>query len=103
MPVSLKDLGIRADELEGICQRWGIARLFVFGSFARGEDRPESDIDLMVAFSPGRKPSLWRFVELKDEFEALLGRSVDLVIEGSVENPYRRRNIERDLTQIYAA
>ena len=103
MTVSVDDLGIRRGELEGLCQRWGIARLFVFGSFARGEEGPSSDVDLMVAFAPKRKPSLWRFVELKDEFEALLGRSVDLVVEGSIENPYRLRNIERDLTQIYAA
>jgi uncharacterized protein len=103
MAASLAGLGADAASLEEICRRWGIATIWLFGSFARQQARHDSDLDLMLRFLPGRVPSLWNFVELKHELEALFSRDVDLVVEGSIRNPFRRRSIERDLTVIYAA
>jgi uncharacterized protein len=101
--VTAADLGVSREDLEALCQRWGVAKLQLFGSVARGEAGPDSDVDLMVTFLPDRTPSLWKFVSMNDEFEAMLGRSVDLIVEGTIRNPYRKASIERDLTVVYAA
>lgn len=56
----------------------GIARLALFGSVLRGDTRPDSDIDLLVQFSPGAK-TFDRFLALSELLEERLGRRVDLV------------------------
>lgn len=55
----------------------------VFGSVARGEDRPDSDIDLLVRFDKGA--NLIDLADLTDELEDLLGRHVDVVSEGGLK------------------
>jgi predicted nucleotidyltransferase len=61
----------------------------VFGSAARGEDRPESDIDLLVEMAGDR--SLLDLVALEQEFEALLRRPVDVLTEASLAPSIRQR------------
>lgn len=56
----------------------GVARLSLFGSFVREEQRPESDVDVLVDFEPGRK-SYAHFLDLADLLEETLGRPVELV------------------------
>jgi len=56
----------------------GVVRLALFGSVLRGEASPESDVDLLVEFAPGKK-SFDRFMALGDLLEARLGRPVELV------------------------
>jgi uncharacterized protein len=56
----------------------GVRRLALFGSVLRGEARPDSDIDLLVQFSPGAK-TFDRFLALCDLLEERLGRRVELV------------------------
>lgn len=55
----------------------------VFGSIARGEDRPDSDVDLLVQLRSGT--SLMDLVTMTRELEALLGRAVDVVSEGGLK------------------
>lgn len=55
----------------------GVVRAFVFGSFARGEDSPESDVDFLVEFEPGR--SLLDLSGLRLDLQDVLGRDVDVV------------------------
>jgi hypothetical protein len=95
-------LGVDAGRLAALCERWGVARLQLFGSFARGEARPDSDVDLMVTFLPGRTPG-FAYVRLIDELSAELGRDVDLVMPSVLRNPYRKASIERDLKLLYEA
>ena len=64
----------------------GVARLALFGSVVRGEARPDSDVDLLVQFSPGAK-TFDRFLALSDLLEALLGRRVELVTTEAL-SPY---------------
>jgi predicted nucleotidyltransferase len=81
-----------------------VRRLGLFGSAARGELTPESDIDLLVEFEAGKAPSLWAEPEMRDAFGALFGgRRVDLVPPEVLENPYRRKTILRDLKVLYEA
>jgi len=97
--------GLKYDEqaLAELCQRWHIRELRLFGSQARGDARPDSDVDLMVSFEPGETPDLWTFTELIPELEAVFAKSVDVMMDGPIKNPFRRASIHRDLTTIYAA
>ncbi len=101
--MALSDLHIDRNELAAICQRYGIERLEITGSFARGDAGPESDIDVLVTFKPDVRIGL-EFVRLKEELEALFGREVDLLTRASVENSpnkYFRRFALRRTETIY--
>lgn len=66
--------------LNSFCRRYGIERLSLFGSAARGELRPDSDLDFLVEYAPGQRPGLVRLQEIEDELSRLCGgRRVDLV------------------------
>jgi Predicted nucleotidyltransferases len=60
-----------------LCDRHHVRRLALFGSVLRGDFRPDSDVDLLVEFEPGRTPG-FGFIGLQDELSRLLGRRVDL-------------------------
>lgn len=65
----------------------------MFGSFARGEECPDSDLDLLVDLEPGR--DLLDIVAIKQDLEALLGRKVDVVTERAV-SPYIRAAVLKE-------
>jgi uncharacterized protein len=96
----------RREDLGGLCRRFGVARLDVFGSAARGADfDAASDVDFLVAFAPPGD-DLLRFLDFREALESLFGRSVDLVdrkdVEGS-RNYIRRRLILEGAETVYAA
>lgn len=68
----------RLTQAESDIRALGVARLSLFGSVARDEARPDSDVDLLVQFAPGQK-SFGRFMALSDLLESLLQRRVELV------------------------
>lgn len=95
-------LDVPKRKLEALCRKYRIRKLSVFGSAARGEAHPDSDVDLMVEFEPDKAPSLWDFPEMQNDFSALFGgRRVDLVPPEALVNPYRRKSILRDLKVLY--
>ncbi len=99
----LADLQIDHARLAGICRRYGVARLEVMGSFARGDEGPGSDLDILVSFEPGARIGL-EFVALKEELESLTGRQVDLLTRNSVDrspNKYFRRYALRRTEPLY--
>ena len=73
----------------------GVTRLSIFGSTARGEPRPDSDIDLLAAFDDTRNLSLLDVIRIENQIADLLGRPVDLIEEGTLK-PYVRRSVERE-------
>ena len=76
----------------------------VMRSAARGDDfQPHSDADLLVAFEPGHRVGLDEWDAARRDFEALLGRPVDLVQAGAVRNPFVLRQIEQERELLYAA
>ena len=79
---------LRAEILE-IAANHGARNVRLFGSVARGDDRAESDIDLLVDMDPGR--SLLDLVGLGQKLEELLGRKVDVLTEGGVHPAIRER------------
>jgi len=95
-------LAVPKRKLEALCQKYRIRKLSLFGSAARGEAGPDSDVDLMVEFEPDKVPSLWDFPEMQKAFSALFGgRRVDLVPPDALANPYRGKSIRRDLKVLY--
>ena len=73
----------------GELRELGVASLAVFGSTARGEAGPESDIDLLVAFD--RPIGLFHFAHVTLSLESMLGRPVDLVMANALNPPMRER------------
>lgn len=83
----------RADLLD-VLHRRGVTNVRVFGSVARGDDEPDSDVDLLVDFPP--RTSLFTILRLQDELEEMLGAKVDLVSDSGLLARIRTR-VERDL------
>lgn len=90
--------GIDSQSLADICERNDVAYLGLFGSFARGEARVSSDIDLLVRFT--RPKSLLDLVRIEREFAERLGRPVDLVTEDAI-SPYLRGRILGEVQGVY--
>jgi hypothetical protein len=67
----------------------GISRLAIFGSFARGEERADSDVDILVDFNV--PVSIFKFLDVKERLETLLGRPVDLVTRDALKPQLRDR------------
>jgi uncharacterized protein len=74
----------RHEQVMEIAARHHARRVRLFGSAARGEDRPDSDIDLLVDFD--QDSSLFDLMRMSRELEALLGRSVDVVSAGGLKS-----------------
>ena len=88
--------------LTALCRKYHVRRLSIFGSAARGELAPGSDIDLLIEFAPGKSPPYRSDPEMRSAFSELFGgRCVDLVAPEVLENPYRRKSILRDLKLLY--
>jgi uncharacterized protein len=89
---------ILASHLPDLSYRYPIARLGIFGSLARGEAQPDSDIDLLVEFNG---PIGLEFVDLAMELEQILGEKVDLVSLRAIKDrmlPY----VQKDLVYVAA-
>ena len=90
-------------EICALCRQYGIGRLEVFGSAARGDFRPgESDVDFFYEFDLSDLSGYAdRFFGLKEDLEALLGVSVDLVSALDAKNPYFLASANRDRQLVY--
>ena len=87
-------------EHEQALRTLAVARLWLFGSVARGDARPVSDVDVLIAIPRGRKFSLFDLGEVRVELSELLGREVDVDIEADLV-PVFRDEIARDLAKVF--
>jgi hypothetical protein len=87
------------------CRRFGVARMYVFGSALRDDFTPgSSDIDLLVEFAEMSPFELVdAYFDLLAELRRILGPSVDLVMADAVKNRYIAADIERTRQLLYAA
>ena len=93
MPTREQILGTLREQRALLSRRYPIRRLALFGSWARGEAREDSDVDVLVEVDPSIG---LRFVELGDELERALGRRVDLVSRRAIK-PSLWQQIEPEL------
>jgi predicted nucleotidyltransferase len=81
-----------------------VERLRVFGSVLTDRfDPARSDVDFLVAFEPERENLFHDYFDLKFELERIVGRSVDLIMERSVRNPFFKASAFGSSEDIYAA
>jgi len=78
----------------------GLTRLALFGSMARGDLGPESDVDLLIEVDPARPFGLFAFMDLKADLAALLGRPVDLAFPDAMR-PRLREVVLRDSVEVF--
>jgi uncharacterized protein len=90
-------LKILSAALPGLRERYGVSDLCVFGSTARNEAGPSSDVDVLVSFED--RAHFRAFMGLQFELEALLGYKVDLVSAKALK-PLLRKEVERDLIHV---
>jgi uncharacterized protein len=91
--------------LRELCRRFGVRRLDLFGSAATGRfDPSRSDLDFLVEFEPmDPAPYATAYWDLREGMEQLFGRSIDLLTEPALVNPYLRRQIESEKRTLYPA
>jgi predicted nucleotidyltransferase len=84
-------------EAPGLRKKYGVRSLAVFGSMARGDDREDSDVDILVTFEG--KATFDNFMGLKLDLEDLLGRRVDLGTPSTLR-PEMRAEVEEDMIHV---
>lgn len=97
---------IDRQRLVEFCGKWRITELSLFGSVLREDFGPDSDVDVLVTFSPEASWSLFDLVEMQEELAGIFCREVDLVEREAVErseNYIRRHYILSSAETVYAA
>jgi len=92
------------DAIEELCREYGVVRLELFGSAARGNfDSERSDIDFLVEYPDDYDFGLWltRFFEFKAGLEAILNRPVDLVMTRAMRDPYFIESVNESRQVLY--
>ena len=100
MPAPLRELII--SNSADLCRRYGVKRLGIFGSVARGEDGDGSDIDFFAEFeSPTPDHMADRYFGFIVDASRRFGRPVQVLTPRMVRNPFLKRSLERDLTIVH--
>ena len=91
-------LQVKLQPLRELCERYGVEKLELFGSAARGEfDPAHSDLDFIVQMKGRREPGYARrFCDFADALETLYGRPVDLLTELMIKNPYFKAAVAQE-------
>jgi len=95
-----KAISIDHISLAALCRRHHIRRLSLFGSVLRPDFRPDSDVDVLVEFEPGRVPG-FDFFAMQEELSEILGRRADLSTPRFLSRYFRQR-IVREAEDVYA-
>jgi predicted nucleotidyltransferase len=95
----------RRDEIEALCRQYRVLRLDLFGSAASGSfNEATSDLDFVATFADTQKPGYAkRYLHFAEALEELFGRSVDLITDGSIRNPYFQEEVDATRQPVYRA
>jgi hypothetical protein len=99
-----QQLGVSKREIAAFCERWKIREFAFFGSVLREDFRPDSDLDILVAFSPEAQWSLLDHLQMEQELREMFGRSIDLFTKQAVEKSHnwiRRQEILNTLEVVH--
>ena len=84
------DVPVPADRIEEFCRKNHVRKLALFGSVLRDDFRPDSDIDVLVEFEPGKVPGLLGLARMERELAELIGFKVDLRTDGDLSRYFRQ-------------
>jgi uncharacterized protein len=90
---------IETDRIAAFCRQNHIRHLALYGSVLREDFRPESDVDVLVEFSPGQRVGFFRMAALERELSQLIGRRVDLRTPREISRYFRDQVIHQAETQ----
>jgi predicted nucleotidyltransferase len=76
-------LNVLRQQKKSLAERYGVESLEIFGSYVRGEQKPDSDLDILVTFR--EEPSLLTFLRIENDLSDALGVKVDLVMKDSLK------------------
>jgi predicted nucleotidyltransferase len=99
-------ISLTEDQIRDFCLRWKIKEFALFGSVLREDFNPQSDVDVLVDFSPAAEWSLIDHMKMENELEKLLGREVEILSKKAMarsENWIRREDILNSAKVIYAS
>jgi uncharacterized protein len=99
----IAEIASRQEQVAVLCERYGVIKLDLFGSAARGDFSPAaSDLDFVALFADRTNPNyVDRYLDFANALEAIFGRHVDLVTERSIRGPFFRRSVDLDRETIY--
>jgi predicted nucleotidyltransferase len=95
-------ISLDKDRIADFCRRHHIAKFALFGSVLRDDFRPDSDVDVLVEFTPGTRIGLLGMAQLELELSALIGRKVDLRTPNDLSRYFREKVVHEAEVQ-YAA
>jgi len=96
-------LEIDDSAIAALAKKYKVKELAFFGSVLRDDFNDSSDIDILVEFIDDNRYSLFDLYGIRDDFEKILGKEVDLIEKQGLRNPYRRDNILKNARVVYAA
>lgn len=94
-------IAVSSAVLAGFCRTHAVRELAIFGSLARGEERPDSDVDVLIDLHHGARVGLVAFQRMRNELAALFGRPVDLVTRDGL-NRHIRDDVLKEARVLYA-
>ena len=92
------------DKIVALCQKYKVAKLWVFGSILTSRFNDDSDVDLSISFDKSKIALLDfadNYFDLIEDLKNLFGRDIDLVCDDSVSNPYFRKELDSTKVLIY--
>ena len=104
--MSSNKIEISKESIASFCRRWKVTEFALFGSALRNDLGPESDVDVLVSFTPDARWTLFDMVDMQEELEEIFGRKVDLVTRRAIEssrNYIRRQAILSSAEVIHVA
>jgi uncharacterized protein len=96
------ELHIPKERIAAFCEKHGVKRLSLFGSALRDDFGPDSDVDILVEFHPGRTPGMFGYGQMILELREIIGREVDLRTPNDL-SPYFRAHVLREARPLHAA
>jgi predicted nucleotidyltransferase len=95
-------ISLDAARISDFCRRWNVVEFALFGSVVRGEQREDSDVDVLITFAAEAHVGLITLSKMERELSLMFGRKVDLVTKGGLK-PLIRDEVLSQAEVLYAA